>query len=126
LPQLRIKEKTKQKIIQDYQNGLGTVRLSKKYHRSQSGINYVLLSNGVKKRCVSEALKVRRVNGLKKWRFISRRNNGSESRLVNIPFTIFEQLGFGSCDLLIGKWSVQGNRLFLEIKKVDSDGRCFS
>jgi hypothetical protein len=118
LPQPRIKEKTKQKIIQDYKNGLGTVRLSKKYHRSQSGINYILLSNGVKKRCVSEALKVRRINGLKKWRRINRQN-GSESRLVNVPFVLFEQLGFNSCDMLIGRWSVQGNRLFLEIRKVE-------
>ncbi|MFA5365863.1 MAG: hypothetical protein WC325_11840 [Candidatus Bathyarchaeia archaeon] len=114
-----IKEKTKQKIIKDYKNGLGVVRLSKKYHASQSGINYILHANGVEKRSASEALKVRRQNGLKKWRFINRRN-GSGSRLVNVPSVLFERLGYCSGDMLLGRWTILDGRLFLELRKVES------
>ncbi len=118
LPQKVIREKTKKKLIKDYNNGLGVVRLSKKYHASQSGINHILLSNGVKKRSVADALKVRRLNGLKKWRFINR-HNGSSSRLVNVPSVLFERLGFCSGDMLLGRWEILDGRLFLEIRKVE-------
>ena len=85
-------------IVKDYEKGLSTFKLEKKYGIVPHHAREILVAHGVKMR----------PSGMKEWRKLTPMGR-TQTRIFSLPSTIIKKLGLDPSGELYGKWEINAN-----------------
>lgn len=110
------KQVLKQELIRDYRNGLSIPLLAKKNGFS-TWKTFTLLERWGETRNISTA-KLKNKDG---WRQLVGVGKGKSSKIVSIPFTNLEPLGYKQGEELEGKWIIERDCLTLILRRPERE-----